>query len=553
MRRWPWDVLGIDPTHDESAVRKAYADALRALDLDKDVNAYAALRQARDEGLWLARRGEQEDDGDFGLGSFDDDLDFGKGIDLGFDPASVRFTESTPTPHEDGLDWSQLEPQDAGDGGYDAPLPEQPPEPELTEEQVRARDAWNGMLAILYPDGQYSDEAITLAQLDEGNRYLETLIERADLCDIEEHHALDHGLAQLMAETWPRSAPFVEPAADAFHWLDESGQIEERPALMFLNLRLRGMRFHEKVQQDGHPLHKAWVELSRPGKSNFLDRWRVKREHVYQLLTGIRERYPEVESYLDADRVASWEYPQQSSGGGGLPWWIGIIVIVTVLRIASTAGSNDTSGYDLVPVPPTSSSVLNPSDFDGRIAALFGEDVDYQAVREIDPVFADQLRNAMQTERNGFMRIEGFVRGQAYRASSIAEFDELIALGELKRVWLAAAQQDDAAVCRNVMAGDFQSRALLLDRPQALKEQMQLRKLLDAGVLNNLEGRGASQFSVPGWAFERTMQRSGLSEDQVEEALANPGSDTRCLVEFVLLGVILEEPGRVSIDLLRAL
>ena len=59
MRRWPWDVLGIDPTHDESAVRKAYADVLRALDLDKDVKAYTDLRQARDEGLWLARSGEQ--------------------------------------------------------------------------------------------------------------------------------------------------------------------------------------------------------------------------------------------------------------------------------------------------------------------------------------------------------------------------------------------------------------------------------------------------------------------------------------------------------------
>lgn len=553
MRRWPWDVLGIDPTHDESAVRKAYADALRALDLDKDVKAYADLRQARDEGLWLARRGEQQDDGDFGLGSFDDDDDFGNGVDLGFDPASVRFNESTPTPHEEGLDWSQLDSQDAGEGGYDAPPPEQPLAPELSEEEERARDAWNGMLAILYPEGQYSEEAITLAQMDEGNRYLASLIERSDLCGIEEHHALDHGLAQLMAETWPRSAPFVECAADAFHWLDESGQIEERPALMFLNLRLRGMRFHEKVQQPEHPLNKAWVELSRPGKSNLIDRWRVKREHVYQLLTGIRERYPEVESYLDDERVASWEYPQQSSGGGGLPWWIAIIVIVTVFRIASTSGGTDISGSDPLPLPTISSPKLDPSAFDARIEALFGEGVDFETVQQIDPVFADQLRNAMQTEGYGYMRIEGFVRTQAYRASSIAEFDELIALGELKRVWFAAAQQDNADVCRNVMAGDFQSRALLLDDAQAKREQTQLRKLLDAGVLNHLEGRSASNFSVPGWAIERVIQRSGLSEDQVAEALTNPGSDRRCLVESVLLGVVLEEPRRVSLDLLRAL
>ena len=54
MSAWPWSVLGIAATRDTGAVRKAYADALRALDLDKEVRAYAELRQARDEALWLA-------------------------------------------------------------------------------------------------------------------------------------------------------------------------------------------------------------------------------------------------------------------------------------------------------------------------------------------------------------------------------------------------------------------------------------------------------------------------------------------------------------------
>ena len=90
MSAWPWSVLGIEATRDAGAVRKAYADALRALDLDKEVRAYAQLRQARDEALWLASQGEAaEDAGDFGLGSFDDPLDEGGG-DLGFEIASVR-------------------------------------------------------------------------------------------------------------------------------------------------------------------------------------------------------------------------------------------------------------------------------------------------------------------------------------------------------------------------------------------------------------------------------------------------------------------------------
>ncbi|MHA7820441.1 MAG: hypothetical protein ACX930_12410 [Erythrobacter sp.] len=550
MRHWPWDVLGIDPTRDDSAVRKAYAEALRQLDLDKDVQAYSDLRGARDEGLWLARNGDAKDDGDFGLGSLDDPPE----DDPGFDVTSVRFSETGNTVgvQDDGLDWGGLHPHDAGTGGFDASPPDVPPEPELTEGQERARAAWTALLDILYPDGQYSDEAITLDQLGEGNRHLQTLIERADECEIDEHHALDHGLAQLLAETWPRSAPFVEPSADAFHWLDESGQLEERPALMFLNLRLRGMRFHEKVQRPEHPLNKAWVELSKPGKARWIDRMRVKNDDVYQLLAGIRERYPEVESYLDWERVASWENPTESDGGGGLPWWVGIIIVVAVFRIASGLGSNDSEPPPAMPVQMAEPQVIDDSEFAARISALFGEDVGLQDVREIDPVFGDQLRNAMQTERDGYSSIEIFVRSQAYRSASIAEFEELVVLGELKRLWMAQAI-DSPDQCRNVMAGDFNSLPLELGRAETMREARLLRRLLDAGVMSHLGGREGGTFSVPGWAVEETITRSGLGEAQVSAALRDPDHASRCQVEMTLLDVVLKEPGRVSADLLRGL
>jgi len=46
---------------------------------------------------------------------------------------------------------------------------------------------------------------------------------------------------------------------------------------VFLNQRLNGMRFHEKVQVPDHPLHKALAGFSRPGRAGVLDRLRVKR------------------------------------------------------------------------------------------------------------------------------------------------------------------------------------------------------------------------------------------------------------------------------------
>lgn len=552
MRHWPWDVLGIDATSDEGAVRKAYADALRKLDLDRDVDAYADLRNARDEGLWLARNGGGEDEDDFGLGSLDDPMDIDG--DAGFDLTSVRFSETSPVdgPQVGGLDWSDVGTGAAGNGGFEDIPHQDSPQPELSEEQERARAAWSALIDILYPGDDYSEEAITFEQMHEGNDHLKVLIERADECDIEEHHALDHGLAQMMAETWPRSAPFVEQAAEAFHWLDESGHIEERPALMFLNLRLRGMRFNEKVQEEDHPLNKAWVELSRPGRASLIDKWRVRYKDVNQLLRGIRERYPEVESYLDPQRVHSWEHGSGGWGLGNVPWIAIVFIGLIALRaIGSVSGGDD----DLPPPMPMTAQYDEGAGFERRINDLFGDDIALDQVRAIDPVFADQLSNQMGRERYGFSTIEGFVRGQAVRSRNVAGFDELVALGELKRVWMTAAMREPAGVCQNVMVGDFNSIPLLLTQEEAETERRYLKQLLDAGVLSHLGGREGEEyrFDVPGWAVERTIRDSGLSDAQVVAALRDPDHELRCRVEFALLGAVLEQPGRVSEDLLRGL
>lgn len=543
-RAFPWSRLGIDPTSDAGAIRKAYADVLRAINPDEDIAGFAELRRARDQALWEAARLEarQGDDGAdeaegelYGLGSLDDD---------------------------DGWD----DDYEADDGGWDiapaftpgaalAPAPEL--SPALSEAQQRAQAAWSRLLDVLYPGGDFSEDAVTHAELADGLDALAVLTARAEEADIEEHDALDGALADLFARTWPRSAPFVEPANAAFGWLDESGILEERAALRFLNQRLKGMRFHDKVQQPGHPLHKAWVELSRPGRAGVLDRLRVKRLDVHKLLVGMRERYPELESYLDPERVASWEgagaasaegYSNAGRGFSGALLFV-VLFFALIRAIAALGGVGDDADSALP--PPV--AVFGPSEaeIDAAVASVFGPETDMAKVRAADPVFADQLmlgiRNA---EDNG--GANAYVRNRALGVAEIAKFEELVALGELKRLWLAAALKNPAQ-CKNVMAGDFRSLPLALGQTEAVREQELMRRLLDAKLLNHRSSKRGGSFSVPGWAIDKMLKKSGLGIDELTAALKDPEHPKRCLVDLTLAEVILAEPGRVSAEVLRAL
>lgn len=204
--------------------------------------------------------------------------------------------------------------------------------------------------------------------------------------------------------------------------------------------------------------------------------------------------------------------------------------------------------WSLLGIAPTGDKAAIEAAYAERRAQLNAEDARISA-------FADQLSNQMGRERYGFSTIEGYVRGQAVRSRSVAGFDELVALGELKRVWMTAAMREPARVCQNVMVGDFNSIPLLLTQEEAESERRYLRQLLDAGVLSHLGGREGEEFrfDVPGWAVERTIRDSGLSDAQVVAALRDPDHEMRCRVEYALLGAVLEQPGRVSEDLLRGL
>jgi hypothetical protein len=532
-RHFPWSTLGIDATQDISAIRRAYANALRGLNVDEDIAGYANLRRARDEALWLAAQGDSEEDaGDYGLGGLDDDP-----LDQ-IDPDTWAHCDTAPA----------LSLPD--------PLPDATA-PDQIDAQARAQDAWQALLDILYPGGEVSEESVTYAEMEQGLTHLAVLLDHAECADLAEHDALDGALADAFARTWPRSAPFVEPANAALHWLEEAGQLEERPALMFLNARLKGMRFHEKVQQPCHPLHKAWTELSRPGRAGFTDRLRLKRLDIDKLLTGLRQHYPELESHLAPERIASWEGSTNASGVSdtGPKVVRGIFIALLVLAVPRLIASFTDPRPDAANAPAVSlfDNEPSPAEVDAEVSDIFGTGVGMAAVRAADPVFADQLRSALNVVPFSDSTPLVFVRNKALGAGEIADFEALVIRAELRRLWYGAALRQPIGVCQNVLVGDFFSIPLELTSEERVTERALLSQLLKAQVLRHEAKGGKVQYTIPGWVVRDVISRTGFDEESVRKAMDDMADDNRCKVETALADIVLANPGRVSKELLCGL
>ncbi len=544
-RRFPWDRLGIDETDDAGAIRKAYADALRATNLDEDIAGYAELRRARDHALWLAaerRRAAEEpgEEDDCGLGTLgDDDEDDASGLGGALDSL------------DDGEDiWDQED----GPPVFRPVSLASDADAAQSRARTEAHAAWERLLTVLYPGGDPCEEAMTLAEMEEGSAALATLTARAEAADLAEHDALDSALAELFARTWPRSAPFVGPAAEVFNWLAESGSLEERPALRFLNQRLRGMRFHAKVQQPDHPLHKAWVELSRPGRAKIVDRLRVSRRDADKLLVGIRRNFPELEAHLDPERVASWDAGRPEEGAPGLIPRIvrGIFIVLLVFAVPRMIGNWYERGEDAGDPPLIGvERRLSEAELDAMARNIFGTGISMATVRAEDPALARELEIA--ANKPEIMPPVGYVRMKALTSAEVGSRGALVARAELKAMWLAAAAAQGGEACRKLMDGKLGEISLDLPSEDSVREERLLRLLLAAKVLSHAPKGGEVRYAIPGWLVEDTLKRSGLPQERLAAALSDPDSPDRCRAETALVHAVTAAPDKVPDEVLRGI
>ncbi|WP_028657715.1 hypothetical protein, partial [Novosphingobium sp. B-7] len=385
--------------------------------------------------------------------------------------------------------------------------------------------------------------------------HLQTLLGEAHMAQVERSEEIETWLADLLAQSWPRSAPLLEPAAQAFGWERERGTLNERPVIAFLNARLRGLRFARKVQDKAHPLHKAWAELTRTGTRKGLF---VSRRQVRQLIDGVRSNFPELEQHFNPVLVAAWE-PQGSSGGGGIGrnfGWIAI-VLIGLVRLAIAIGVYDWTAP--VPSPayestanfdPVSDPVLGKA-----ITILFGPGLSFSDLKRHNPSLAESLSmDRRMTDDPAVLAGKGqhILIGAFLNALQRAVPPRLDEFARWRLDVMAAAREKGADACVSVAGGGDLPQGVSLADAALARQQKLARAMLEADAINLVPSAAEKSYAIPGQMVARVIAIAGLPEARVRAAFHNQGtSDDQCTVRMALIKAALAWKGADRVTILQ--
>ncbi|PNU05930.1 hypothetical protein [Novosphingobium guangzhouense] len=555
---FPWSLLGIEPTGDARAIRGAYAAQIKTMDLDADVEGYARLRQARDEALRMAKAGN---------------------LPVSPAPEPQAPGEDAPTPAAwphaapllDGtwsIDPALTVPDPAADAATDftslcadfAPAGAEPQGtmllacagPSLVPPLVEGYEAaptldgaprqspFAALAAALAPE-------LAATPLDDGEEAqalvaLDAVLDAVHWSPLAQQAEMEDWLANLLAQGWPRSAPLLEKATEAFGWEQEWGRLDARAAVDYLGARLRGYRFQRKVQEPGHRYHKAWKELHRPGRAGPFRFLRVSGADVRGLLAGVRKTFPELEDHFDPQRVASWEEAKT--------WPTGLIVLGGMILLAFLL----TIGDD-----PKSPQARQDA-FEATVTEVFGEEHDPVWLSGHQPDLATLLANAVRITGEGAVDRQTtidtgieLVRARTYLDGRMLDGEDFETTMRLRLALLQAARADSLDACHVMMKRGSPPATTAVPLQVREDERRFAAALVQRGMLKAPAKAAARSARVPPELVRKVMADTGLSKDQVSAAMTGENDPNRCAATIALLKATLDWQGEGRHDILMTL
>lgn len=571
--------LGIAKTNDISAVRRAYAEKLKAMDVDRDVAGFARLRDARDAALRWARMQATtvvvEDTADAATDTDAQPDEVGPDAG-GRETSSWLFAApelaGTPDPSLTTRLGQSAQSLDVTPGFAQAQAPAEqaiavnrnpftrPVLLGLEQNADAVMPAWaheQALHRLLLPETEDADLP-PLEGWEEAmaRGHLKSVLHNAETVSVTAFDEVDNWLGSLLARSWPRSAPLLEPAAHVFGWESERGQVSERPAVAFLNARLRGLRFREKVEVPGHPLHKAWTELTTPAQQGSRKGWFVKRSDVEQLLAGVRKNFPELEHHFDDWRVALWKRQDQS---GANSWWsktrliiFAVILLAQIARFATSGTDRDRQTAE-APQPVSTSQTDNDKAIVSRaVTAIFGGDVTFEQVQARQPDLAALFsanRTIARSENDSddayIAKVRDLVRERMYMTALTVKGPVLEDVQRIRADVLRAAQLAGPAQCMAYIRTRRLAPDVTMGVSVLLRERDLARRMLDARQLGPPARVAGGRTSVPSELVAKVVESTGIGDARVRQAMNGRGSDAdQCAVTIALIDAALAAPAK---------
>jgi hypothetical protein len=254
----PWTVLGIAPTEDSGAIRRAYAAKLKVTRPEDDRAGFERLRGAYELALRWARK---------------------------------------ETPIE------RVHPQPQPQPAAAAPLAPPVEKPVvLDSEQETLHRAFTELHAMMAAKRGYSAEA---------TRALDAILGSPALENISIEQRVQQQLSVLLASSIPASDPLLERVVTHFRWARPEAELDVAPPIAAILSRLHDLRFLEELKSDQSPYAPAFRGLQR--RKTPVVSWLMAHFNKtgvpgeYQLLQAIRMHHPSLLSLLEPSAVTWWD------------------------------------------------------------------------------------------------------------------------------------------------------------------------------------------------------------------------------------------------------
>jgi len=300
-----WAVLGIAATDDRTAIRRAYAKALRATNPEDDPEGFKTLRAAYEMALnyadnaaaWAAEDDEEEDEYE------EDGEDGDAGVTLRFSEAEL-FEMIAP-----------------GEGDGEDDTPDTPP-PRFRTSPVAGESVPDLAGGFAEREAELAQVRALLATLERSLRgpwdsdetvlreTFAALLATPAMDGITLRADVEHVIADMLADTIPRSDAILVEAATAFGWTDERLSMTS-PSVAVVLARFDEWRLAETFARSRHPLQPAWHSLTRRAGAYWSWRLAALRpglESGVATLLGMRGPIaPGLAYSFKADSVARWQ------------------------------------------------------------------------------------------------------------------------------------------------------------------------------------------------------------------------------------------------------